>query len=229
VKIKMWKVLCGLSVCYAANASQLFTNGGFEAGSLAGWTVTNNAAAVSNGDSFFIDNTNTTPETGHPTVGAAGGSYYAVSDGFGSGLMILSQTFVDPLGTTSAILSFKAFVNDFLGSSGSAGSVQLVAGGVGGTLVATFFGPADTLAAGGVPNGWTAFSADIAADMTPGSTYTIRIVDNETSGGGPINVGADAFSLIATGSAIPEPAMFLPVGLMAGFFLYRNRKAQVRS
>jgi hypothetical protein len=234
VKNKLFLAGCSLSLCITASATQLFVNGGFESGDLSGWTVTNDASAQASLGSFYIDDTNGTPLTGNPTVGPHSGDFYAVSDDIGPGIMALSQTFLDPIGTTSAILSFNVFVNDFFGNSGGVGRVDLLAGGsdpITGAVLATFFGPADTNVVGGLPNTWVAFSLDIAANMTPGQSYQIRIMDNE-SNGGPIYVGADDFSLDATGNtaATPEPAMFLPVGLVAGFLFYRSRqKAHVRA
>jgi hypothetical protein len=232
VKNKLFLVVCGLALGITASATQLFTNGGFEAGDLSSWTVTNDTNATNALGSFYIDETTATPLTGNPTVGPHSGDFYAVSDDFGPGIMALSQMFLDPIGTTSAILSFNIFVNDFTGNSGGVGRVDLLAGGadpITGAVLATYFGPGATNVIGGVPNSWVTFSLDIAADLTPGQTYQIRIMDDE-SNGGPINVGADDFSLDATGNAAtPEPAMFLPVALAAGFLIYRSRqKAQVR-
>src|SRR6266702_8618356 len=67
-----------------ANAGQLLANGGFETGSLSGWTVASQAGSFP-GSNFFAFPGTTTPQSGSSTVGPASGSFYAVSDGLGPG------------------------------------------------------------------------------------------------------------------------------------------------
>jgi hypothetical protein len=233
MSIKLCVVLCGMSFAFTASATELFVNGNFETGDLSGWTITNDSNATADLGSFYIaDNTcfgtpgpACTPQTGAASAGPADGQFYAVSDDFGPGIMALSQSFMIPLGSVSALLSFDVFVNDFVGNSGGIGRVDLLAGNadpITGTPIATFYGPADTPVVSGIPNAWVPISLNIFSLITPGQTYQIRVLDDE-SNGGPINVGADAFSLDAL-IATPEPSMFLPVGLAAGFFFFRSRR-----
>src|SRR5436309_11446568 len=102
---------CALALSFTAKADiQLITNGGFETGSLSGWTVTSSADS---GGTWLPSSDPFSPMTGNPTVGPKTGNWYAVTDQYGPGVNALSQTFVVPLGTTSLTLSFDVFINDW--------------------------------------------------------------------------------------------------------------------
>src|SRR5882724_5751367 len=105
-------ILCCAS---AANAVQLVSNGGFETGTLAGWTVASQAGSFP-GSNFFALSGTTTPQSGSTTVGPASGTFYAVSDQSGSGTQTLRQSFTVPGPALSVMLSFRLFVNSFGGS-----------------------------------------------------------------------------------------------------------------
>jgi len=219
MKARLCIILCGLSAGFAANATQLFTNGGFETGDTTGWVLTD---SVGSSGSFFVTSASSTPLTGNPTVGPGGGTYYAVSDQFGPGSYALTQSFVDPVGTISAILSFDVFTNDVFGLGGSLGEVDLLAGGSN-VLTATpitVFYSADTFDVGGAPNPYVHISLDISSLMTPGQTYIIRAIDTDTA---PFNVGVDDFSLIA--SSVPEPGTLLPVAAAACLLSLSKKRA----
>jgi hypothetical protein len=226
-------LLCGLSVAYTASGTNLFTNGGFETGDLSGWTMTTAPVTTGYPLGFFAASGTITPLNGYPTVGPNSGTFYAVSDSEGPGTSALFQSFTVPLGTTSAILSFDIFVNDVFGGSGPGGSVVLLAAGadpLSAAPLATLYGPSDTGLNNGNPNPWVVFTSAnlIGAGLVAGTTYEIAVLESDNAS--PINVGVDNFSLDATGSlATPEPAMFFPVALTAGFLLFRSRrKAQAR-
>jgi hypothetical protein len=219
MKARLSIIFCGLSLAFTASATQLFVNGGFETGDTTGWVLTN---SVGSSGSFFVTSSAVTPLTGNPTAGAGGGTYYAVSDQFGPGSYALTQSFVDPIGTTSAILSFDVFVNDVFGLGGSLGEVDLLAGGsnaITGIPISIFYS-ADTFDVGGAPNPYVHISLNISSFMTPGQTYTIRAIDTDT---GPFNLGVDDFSLIAT-SATPEPGTMIPVAAAALLLAHRLRR-----
>jgi hypothetical protein len=224
--------LIGLAIASTAGASQLFVNGGFETGTTSGWTVTNSGPGT-----FTVTSASVTPLTGNPTVGPAGGTYYAVSDDFGPGMYALTQTFLVPVGTTSAVLSFDFFTNDVFGTGGSPqfGEVDLLAAGadpITGTPLTVFISADSFDSDPGAPNAYVHFSADIIGALTPGLSYQIRAFDSDSTG--PFDTGVDDFSLLATGGSVPEPGTFLPVALVAGILLYtkrayRSRKAAVSS
>jgi hypothetical protein len=224
-------VLCGSLACTPAFATQLFTNGGFELGSLLDWNV---AGTAGSGDNFFADNTDTTPDNGFPTIGPFAGSWYAVSDSTATGpantteKTSLTQTLTIPVGTTDDVLSFEMFVNDYFAppSGGTGGEVAIWANGAN-PLTATplyvVYGPIDNGLTGGEPNPYIAESVDVTAHLTAGTTYVIGVLESDTTG--PISVGVDNFSLVATNSSVPEPAMLFPTALLAaGLFIYRARR-----
>lgn len=219
--------ICSLCFALTASATQLISNGGFESGDFTGWTT---AMSAGSGGGWFVSNTTVTPLNGFPTVGPNSGNDYAVTDSYGPGTNVLYQSFTDPLGTTSAVLSFDAFVDDDFGDSGFGGEVDLLAGNADpltGTPLASFFSQ-DTAVSNGLPNPYVAYSGDISGLLTPGSTYLIRAYESDSSG--PINFGVDDFSLVATSSATaPEPATIIPTALLACVFAYRvgRRKARV--
>ncbi len=228
MKARLSVVLCGLSIAFTANATNVFTNGDFGTGDLTGWTLTTSPLFTGYPSGFYVTNAPVTPLNGFPTVGAdAPSTFYAVSDDQGPGSMALTQSFFIPLGTTAANLSFAAFVNDLLGGSGFGGEVDILAGGADailGTPITVLYA-ADTAVAGGNPNPWVPFAGNIMGSLIAGNTYQIRVFASDSTG--PINVGADNFDLELTGAlAAPEPSMFLPVGLLAGFLAFRVRKAR---
>jgi hypothetical protein len=208
-----------------AFASQLFTNGGFEAGSLSGWST---AGTAGSDDLFYADDTNITPLNGFPTAGPDTGSWYAVSDM--TGLVAPESSYLTQAVTIpksfDIVLSFDIFVNDVFGSSGAGGEVGIWANGAN-PLTATplfvVYGPSDTAAPNGSGNPWKAVSVAVTADLTAGVTYQFGVLESDSTG--PINVGVDNLSLVT----VPEPATLLPSALLlAGLFVYRVRCKAVR-
>jgi hypothetical protein len=213
----------GFLVCSAtgiACASQLITNGGFETGSLSGWTVTGEAGSYA-GSGFFASNSTTTPQSGSTTVGPESGSYYAVSDGVGPATEILSQTFTVPAGAASVILSFGLFVNsyggdivntaaglDFSGAANQYGVVSLLSSGA--SLFSTttgvlgnFYQGTDSAATN--PNHYTNYNDNITSLVEAGGTFTLRFA--EVNNVNYLNMGVDNVSVVYTAAtATPEPS-----------------------
>lgn len=211
-----------LTVAFTANASQLITNGGFESGDFTGWTVTTNDTSPAVGD-WFVTDVSASPLNGFLTNGPASGDYYAVTDSFEPGSRALTQSFVDPIGATSVVLSFDIFVNDEFGDSGTGGQVDLLAGNANpltGTPLTVLYGPSDTAVNGGVPNPWIDITMDITADLTPGDTYQLQFLESDATG--PINMGVDDVSLDAT----PEPNTVLLL-ISAGALAIARRRYRV--
>jgi hypothetical protein len=227
MKVKVSAAICGLCLAFTANATELIANGGFVSGDLTGWAT---ASSAGSGGGWYVSDATVTPLNEFPTVGPNSGNDYAVTDGYGPGTNVLYQSFTDPLGTTSAVLSFDAFLDDDFGASGFGGEVDLLAGNADpltGTPIASFFSQ-DTAVSNGVPNPYVAFSEDISGLLTPGGTYLIRAYESDSSG--PINFGVDDFSLSATSSAAaPEPATIIPTALLAGVFAYRAWRRKARA
>src|SRR6202035_2654217 len=85
---KIFASICVLLLALTARANEVLTNGGFETGTFAGWTQSDLGPG-----SFFVTGASATPLTGSPTVGPASGNFYAVSDQFGPGTHVITQSF----------------------------------------------------------------------------------------------------------------------------------------
>src|SRR5271155_142622 len=153
---KLFATICVLSLALTAQANEVLTNGGFETGNFAGWTVSNAGTAP---DSFFVTNQTTTPENGNPTVGPASGNWYAVTDQQAPGTHVITQSFT-ALANTDYVLSFDMFVNDYASFYGAGpqygGEADLIAGAANpiAAPITTQFYHADTQVVGGAPNPW---------------------------------------------------------------------------
>jgi hypothetical protein len=132
------------------------------------------------------------------------------------------------VGTVDDLFSADIFVNDVFGSSGLGGEIAIWANGANPLLITplyVIYGPSDTPLSGGAPNNYVVVSQDITGQVTAGTTYEIGVLESDSNG--PINVGVDNFSLLATAGSVstPEPAMLLPTALLAaGMFFYRARR-----
>jgi hypothetical protein len=199
----------------SARADDLITNGGFESGSLAGWTATGN------GDGgFTVTSASSTPVTGNA----------AVSDDFNGGqTQYLTQSFTTPGSFGSATLTFSMFVNDIygldFGSSGDGGQVSLLS--ASGALLQVLYGPTDTFENPvGSPNSYFSFSQDIARYLVANTTYSLQFSSSDSTS--LINVGVDDVSLV-TGNvaATPEPStlsLSAIGGCLVFFVAYRKAK-----
>jgi PEP-CTERM motif len=222
-------VLGTLGAPMAQASTELLTNGGFESG-LAGWTVSSSAGSLG---SWFAGSGGATPQTGNPTVGAASGTGYAVTDQFGPGTNALSQDFTVALGTSSLTWSFDMFVNDWgavFDPKNQYLTFGLMADGTdplsGSYIAGTLNVPSSpVLVSGGTPNPYIHYSFDILPFLTAGKTYQIDFLESDQVS--PMHVGVDNVSIqdVVTTSA-PEPSSLalLFVGLGAvGLFARRQR------
>lgn len=198
-----------------ASATELISNGDFETGTFAGWTVTDLAGGSG---TWYIDTPGTsTPDSGSSTSAAGGsphGAFYAVSDQVGPGTHVLSQLFTwDGIG--SLMLNFDMFANDadsgpFVDPAGldhnagpnqhvrvdiltAAASVFDTGAGVVSSLIAPTVDPQANN-----PNPFTAYGFDLSG--LGAGTYQLRFgeVDNQLF----LNMGVDNVSLQAD---VPEP------------------------
>lgn len=100
--------LLAASTKVSASSTELITNGDFETGDFTGWIVTNQGAA-----DWYVTSSLTPHGFQYPTVGAASGSFYAVSDQGGPGTSTLIQFFTVSGPVSSVTLSFDMFVNNW--------------------------------------------------------------------------------------------------------------------
>ena len=218
--------LLGLGITQSARAN-LITNGGFETGDFAGWTVVDQAGGSG---SFFISNPGTaTPLSGFSTAAnPSGGRFYAVSDQFGPGCHVLLQSFTIPVGASNFQLTFQMFVNNQFGEtivnpagldytafpneharvdilSSSATPFDTGAG-----VVENLYLGSDP---GSNPNPYTSYSFDLS-DLAAG-TYQLRFaeVDNQFY----FNQGVDNVSISTPDSGstvVPLGVAMIVVGLL---------------
>ncbi len=227
--------LCFLFASSPVGAIELITNGDFETGTFAGWTVTD---LPGGSGSWFIDDADgLTPFAGLPTVGPAGGLFYAVTDQGGPGTHVLEQFFIVPAPAASVILSFDMFVND-----SDSGPIVNPAGldhNAGGNqharvdILSPFAPPFDTGAGVlanyylgvdpqiGNPNPYTSYSFDITGLVGGGGLFKIRFaeVDNQLF----LNQGVDNVSIDFT--RVPEPASIGLALLAAVALTWLRRRA----
>lgn len=238
-KLLLASAVCHLFAIGALAASiELITNGNFEAGTFAGWTVVNQTGSFP-GSNWFIDTPGTTtPASGMPTSSAGGfphGSFYAVTDQVGPGSHSLLQTFTVLPSTSSIILSFDMFNNNW--DSGPFGTsqdfsivpnqharVDILTSGAG--PFDTGAGVLENFVLGGTPvtspNPFTHFSFDVTSLLSSGGTFQLRFaeVDNQLF----FNMGIDNVSIQET--AVPEPGSFILLlsGICVTTLYHRLRK-----
>ncbi|OGU07590.1 MAG: hypothetical protein A2075_18910 [Geobacteraceae bacterium GWC2_58_44] len=212
-------------------ATQLISNGGFESG-LSGWTVSDQGSGT-----WSALSGTSAPFSGMPTVGAASGGSYAMTDQSGPGAHALTQSFtVAP--SASVILSFAMFINNYAGamSGGTTldmnqqpnqyGRVDILSAGAsafdttGGVLSNLFIGGGN-----GLTNPYSPYSFDITSIVGNGGTFQLRFaeVDNQLF----FNMGLDDVSIdAATGTApVPEPGTMMLLGAgFLGLAVYGKRR-----
>ena len=216
-----------------AMAANLLTNGGFESGSLAGWTQS--IAPSSSGTSGVFANGSNAPNSGQSTtVNANGGNFVYLTGQGGPGAYEIRQSFTLASAQTVTV-KFDHFANNYGGEVFSGNGldpfanlpvqfalVDLIPGATGAFSTAgqiqSFYSGAD---GGANPNPWTSYSFNVNLGA---GTYAIRFAqaDNQLF----FTQGVDNVSV---SGAIPEPASWAM--LIAGFGLVgaagRRRRATV--
>ncbi len=232
-----------VSLCFGSatmtRADELIINGGFETGTFSGWTVVRQPGSNNIGN-FYVRSGNTT-QTGQPTVGPASGTFHAVSSQGGPGAYSLLQTFVVSPGSSSVVLSFALFTNNYAGqiSVNPAGlnfnafpnqhaRVDILSAGAspfdtGAGVLRNFFLGGNTTPG---PNPYVNFSFDITNLVGSGGTFQLRFaeVDNQSF----FHLGVDNVSINATSAApIPEPTTMILLGTgLVGVVAKARRRRQ---
>jgi hypothetical protein len=226
--------------------SQLILNGGFESGTLANWTVTDETPTYG-GASFFVSNSRLSPLSDLMTAGAENGTYYALADtGGNSAAVVLSQTFVVPSGAASVILSYGLFVNSGYNGPSTPASVPPASTAIDYNHIPSQYGIVSLLTAGtnlfstgagdldnfyeGVdpgnnPNAYTNYSYNITPLVSGGGTFTIRFA--EVANQDFLTMGLDNVSVVLTTVAVPEPAAFASALMGLGIVLWLRRAKQL--
>jgi hypothetical protein len=223
-------VACFAAAPGSATTVELVTNGGFETGGFAGWTVTDQAGGSG---SWFQTGAPAGPLSTLPTVGPHTGSFYAVSDQTGPGAHALTQSIAVGVGQSSVIFSFDMFIDDWggIGPIVDPSGLDFTSGG---TFAPNQFATVDLLAPGtsplstttgvlsnffvgatpfsGAGNPYIHYAFDITSLVAGGGAFDLRFaeVDNENN----FLMGIDNVSVLATsGAPIPEPATLSLLGL----------------
>lgn len=220
--------LCFLFTSSPAVAIQLITNGGFETGNFAAWTV------VDSGSGSFEVTASPFPSNGvYPTVGPFGGVFYAVSSQDGPGTHALIQPFTVPGPASSVILSYNMFVQtqappvvNPAGLDHNAFPNQHARV----DILSPFSGPFDTgagvlanyyLGIDGPPTlPYTSYTIDITSVVGGGGTFLLRFAQTDNQGN--FNQGVDNVRVECT--LVPEPASITLVLLVAVMLLGVRRR-----
>ena len=203
-----------------ASATPVLVNGGFESGSLAGWTATGanagscdtNFNVSSSGAAANCDGYAPIPPT---FVAPASGSYaaYASFDGNGPEHHTLTQAFAIAAGTTSLNIDWQdalGFGSGWIFPQPRVLSVNLLKSD--GSLEATLFSESFTNQAGGILQNWTSHDINASiylADLGTGGRLQFDLYVPQSFTG----PGAFGLDNVAVVTSVPEPASLALAGL----------------
>lgn len=221
-------LLAASTLAHAASFS-LISNGGFETGTLANWSV-NGIGSTTGTCPSAGRNWNVSTSGGATGCSGVGnpveGKYaaYVMNDGLAGSAYTLSQDFLVPMGVTSASLAWSDSIYTSYTGNLRQLSVDLYAGN---TLLGNAY--LYNIPSSDSNIAWDARQADVTAMLKAhgGQTLTLRfsdIIPNTWTG--PSGLGLDNVSLTGQANAVPEPGslLLLGLGLMAGAVV-RRRKA----
>ena len=235
---------CGLIVAFwtcgnSAQAAELIVNGGFETGTLSGWTtsgltVAGGCGAGLNATDWTVSNTGTATNCSNPGAPPVGSfAAYNMFDAGAPTTYRLRQAVVLPNAITAATLAWRDSITDNHSGAPRVFSVNVL--NASGTVVlATLY----TFNSTNTNTGWVSRSVNATAALAPLSgqsvilEFSAAIPAAWTGGAG---MGLDAVSFDVTGSAaapasIPTLSEWALIGLsslVALFGIARMRRRQV--
>jgi hypothetical protein len=222
-------ILAAVAVTGTARAD-LLTNGGFETGTFAGWTIANQTGSFP-GSNWFIQTGTASPVNGFSVPAPPQGTHAAMADQGGSGSHALLQSFTVTPGS-KVILTFDIYVNNF-GGFFSPASLDF-------TTIPNQQARVDILTAGATPfalgsavlqnvfdptvntTGYVLETFDITSAIGGGGTFQLRFVevDNQNF----FTLGVDAVSIVATPAAVPEPGSWILMATVVVGVASRRRR-----
>jgi hypothetical protein len=228
-----------------AGATELITNGGFEAGggSFTGWTHLNEAGSFPGSD-WFIQSGTVSPTSGFPVPAPPDPTHAAMTDQGGPGSHVLFQNFTVPVGVTSGTLSFDRFIGNRDGPFATPSSLDF-------SVVPNQQARVDILV--GAPSSeFSVLAADVLANVFQTHTgdplvsgYTLQMTDltsllqahqgqtlqlrfAEVDNQSFFQFGADAVSLNVSAASVPEPSSLVIFGsALLAWRLSRRRRYQL--
>jgi hypothetical protein len=220
-------ILCAFSNVVHAVPIELVTNGGFETGTFANWTVSNTGNGGCGTNAWGVNSTGAHGCSGNvgsmPTPLAGSFAAYNTFDGPATTSYFISQL-INVGSVSSASLSFLDTVrwNSFGGSDlQRTVSIDLFDA-ANTTLLSNLFSQSH----GNVNQGWLAKGGDVTAQLAAVSNQAVTlrvstIIPQPFTG--PAGFGIDNISLLAT--PVPEPATLALISLgLAGLGFARQRR-----
>ncbi|HZQ48310.1 MAG TPA: Calx-beta domain-containing protein, partial [Verrucomicrobiae bacterium] len=166
-------------------SSEAVTNGGFETGSLAGWTQFNTAFS-----SFVINNGTYDPPSPDGPLPPFSGTYSTVGSEVGPGIFYLYQDVTIPAGATQALFSWAHRVRNFYSSFNSSQQFQVRVCDTNNNVLATAF---STSATDPLLGDWVQTNFD----LSPYIGRTVRLMFWVNPGSYYLDVHLDAISVKA--------------------------------
>jgi hypothetical protein len=194
--------------------ADLLTNGGFETGTFAPWTIANQTGSSTGG--WFIQTGTASPVNSFPVPAPPQGTHAAMTDQGGPGSHVLLQSFTVTPGS-KVTLSFDVYVNNFSDFSSplsldfntipnQQARVDILTANatpfaLGSSVLDNVFDPlANT-------TGYVFETFDITSAVGGGGTFQLRFaeVDNQAN----FVLGVDGVSMVATPATVPEPGSWI--------------------
>jgi Fungalysin metallopeptidase (M36)/Bacterial Ig domain/Fungalysin/Thermolysin Propeptide Motif len=169
---------------------QLIVNGGFESGTLSGWTREDSTS----GGGFVVANNLFDPVGPDGSLPPFAGSRYALTQSYGNGKHTLWQEFIIPDGLANVTLTWAERVHNHAGIWSSNQQYRVELRNTANVVLATL---RSTQPGDPVSGGWTNFTVNLWEYR--GQTLRLAFVEEDTLGA--INVSLDGVSVLATPAA----------------------------